>query len=68
MRKYFKPCWSCGAQYRTCFEGCQCEKCVDPEGYEQWKRAEPEEYEDWLESQRENDESDEDDFYPDAPY
>jgi len=29
-----EPCWSCGAKYGECFDGCQCEACIDPEGYE----------------------------------
>ena len=47
-----KPCWSCGAQDRACFAGCECEKCIDPEGYAHWRRENPEEYREWLESQR----------------
>jgi hypothetical protein len=43
------PCWSCGAQDEECFDACDCAKCVDPEGYEEWKNENPEEYEEWLE-------------------
>lgn len=43
------PCWSCGAQDEPCFEGmCECAKCIDPEGYKEWKENNPEEYQDWL--------------------
>jgi hypothetical protein len=48
-----KPCWSCGAKNRPCFPDCECAKCVDPEGYEEWKRDFPEEYEDWLDENTE---------------
>lgn len=65
-KTYFKPCWSCGAQYRSCYEGCRCEKCLDPEGYKEWQRWFPDEYEEWLGSQREYDEDD-DELFPDAP-
>jgi hypothetical protein len=43
-----RPCWSCGS-YHACFEGCKCAKCVDPEGYAQWRRDCPEQYNAWLE-------------------
>jgi len=46
-----KPCWSCGAQDGPCFGDCECAKCVDPEGYAEWRYNNPEEYEEWLESQ-----------------
>jgi hypothetical protein len=48
-----KPCWSCGTTGPNCYPGCQCAKCVDPEGYEEWRRENPEDYEAWLESQEE---------------
>ena len=48
MFRNMKPCWSCGAQNEECFEDCECAKCVDPEGYQDWKDDHPEEYEDWL--------------------
>ena len=49
-----KPCWSCGAQNEPCNEEeCECAKCIDPEGYENWKTENPEEYELWLEDQQE---------------
>jgi hypothetical protein len=41
-------CWSCGAKNEECFDGCECAKCVDPEGYDEWRYNNPEEYEDWL--------------------
>jgi hypothetical protein len=47
MRNLY-PCWSCGAKNRSCFEDCECAKCVDPEGYEEWQRNDPEGYADWL--------------------
>ena len=46
-----KPCWSCGAQDRACYPGCECAKCVDPEGYAQWRYECPDEYNDWLQDQ-----------------
>jgi hypothetical protein len=46
-----KPCWSCGAQDRPCDDGCECAKCVDPDGYAQWRCDDPEAYDAWLESQ-----------------
>jgi len=48
-----KPCWSCGAQDEECFDGCRCAKCIDPQGYEEWRLNNPEEYEEWLERQEE---------------
>jgi hypothetical protein len=43
-----RPCWSCGTTDRDCFSGCQCAKCVDPEGYAEWKANYPERYDTWL--------------------
>ncbi len=51
----FAPCWSCGSTQPYCYEGCECAKCEDPEGYEEWKKECPEEYEDWKERQKGND-------------
>jgi hypothetical protein len=51
---FFKPCWSCHSN-GPCYDGCECAKCVDPEGYEEWKQTCPDEYEDWLERQRTDD-------------
>ena len=48
----FKPCWSCDST-SDCYSDCECAKCVDPEGYQEWKENCPEEYEGWLESQEE---------------
>jgi len=42
------PCWSCGADNEPCFEDCLCAKCVDPDGYDEWRYDNPEEYQDWL--------------------
>jgi len=47
-----KPCWSCGAQDRKCYENCDCAKCEDPEGYTDWKNQCPEEYDEWLRENR----------------
>lgn len=58
MSGYFKPCWSCGAQYRECYPECECAKCVDPQGYEEWRHERPDEYREWIESQQEYDPSD----------
>ena len=49
-----KPCWSCES-YGPCTTECECAKCQDPEGYEDWKENNPEAYEAWLDSQRDND-------------
>lgn len=57
MSNYFKPCWSCGAT-GPCYGECDCAKCVDPDGYEDWRRYNPEEYQDWLDRQREYDPDD----------
>jgi len=43
-------CRYCGSD-GECYYGCQCAKCIDPEGYEKWIKYNPEAYEDWLESQ-----------------
>lgn len=51
----FKPCWSCGSD-GECYEGCNCAKCVDPEGYEIWKYENPEAYQHWLDKQEVDDE------------
>lgn len=50
-----KACWSCGTETPWCESDCECAKCVDPEGYAQWKRECPEEYDDWLERQMDDD-------------
>jgi hypothetical protein len=46
-----KPCWSCDAE-GPCYPDCLCAKCVDPDGYEEWRSENPDQYADWLESQR----------------
>jgi hypothetical protein len=46
-----RGCWSCGS-HGACFEGCVCAKCLDPDGYEEWRKNDPEGYEDWLDSQQ----------------
>ena len=45
-----KPCWSCGTTDADCYSGCQCVKCLDPEGYKQWKLNRPDQYQRWLEN------------------
>ena len=44
-------CWSCGSEDHDCYDPCDCAKCVDPEGYQEWKDNCPEEYEEWKEKQ-----------------
>ena len=53
-----KPCWSCGAQNRPCYDTrtCLCAKCVDPDGYARWKHDNPEKYQSWLDDQEDDDE------------
>lgn len=46
-----KGCWSCGS-HAACFDGCECAKCIDPEGYALWRCENPEEYSKWLGSQK----------------
>ena len=46
-----RPCWSCGAQDEPCFDPCDCAKCVDPDGYAEWRENNPDEYEAWLDRQ-----------------
>lgn len=50
--KRIKPCWSCGSD-SDCYSDCMCMKCMDPEGYEEWKNNNPERYERWLRKQEE---------------
>ena len=50
----FKPCWSCEST-SACYDGCECAKCIDPWGYDNWKYNNPDEYEAWKESQQEDD-------------
>lgn len=50
----FAPCRYCESR-GPCYPGCDCAKCVDPDGYEDWKRENPDEYEEWKERQREED-------------
>jgi hypothetical protein len=52
-----KPCWSCGSR-GVCYSGCECAKCEDPQGYEEWKENNPEDYSEWLKKQHERDEID----------
>lgn len=56
---YFKPCWSCKST-GPCYSECECAKCLDPDGYQEWREENPEEYEEWVDSQREYDECDDD--------
>jgi hypothetical protein len=46
-----RGCWSCGSHSR-CYSDCECAKCVDPEGYREWRQESPEEYREWLDDQR----------------
>ena len=41
-------CDYCGSEGK-CYEWCQCAKCIDPEGYDEWKENCPEKYEMWIE-------------------
>jgi hypothetical protein len=52
-----EPCWSCGSR-GVCYGGCECAKCEDPQGYEEWKENNPEDYSEWLKKQHERDEID----------
>lgn len=45
-------CDYCGSE-DECYEWCGCSKCMDPEGYEEWKRENPESYDEWLEKKLE---------------
>lgn len=51
-----EPCRYCGAQGRSCLPGCLCWKCVDPVGFETWKREQWEEYDAWLAPKLDEDE------------
>ncbi len=51
-----KPCWSCGARNRPCDRGCKCKKCVDPQGWEKWRKENPDEYYAYLATQAEDQE------------
>ena len=44
-------CKSCGSTGRGCYDGCDCAKCIDPEGYADWRENNPEEYQEWLDRQ-----------------
>jgi hypothetical protein len=46
----FAGCWSCGA-HGPCYTNCDCAKCVDPEGYADWRADDPEGYADWIDRQ-----------------
>lgn len=48
QRSPMLPCRHCGAQNRSCYDGCRCAKCLDPVGYEAWKMEHPEEYDRYL--------------------
>lgn len=41
-------CDYCGSE-GECYDDCECSKCVDPEGYEEWKNENPDEYDAWIE-------------------
>jgi len=42
-------CDYCGSEDEECYEGCTCAKCINPEGYEEWRNNNPEAYDRWLE-------------------
>ena len=42
-------CNYCGSTANWCYEDCECAKCVDPEGYQEWRDNNPEEYDAWIE-------------------
>jgi len=46
-------CWSCGSEDASCDDYCECARCVDPVGYEEWKNNCPDEYDAWLDRQEE---------------
>jgi len=48
-----KPCKDCGSD-GLCYSECECAKCVDPEGYQDWKQNNPGQYRAWLWRQAEN--------------
>ena len=43
-------CQFCGSKGK-CYEGCECSKCLDPEGYDDFKNSD--EYDDWIEHEKE---------------
>lgn len=43
-----KPCWSCGAVDEACSDGCMCAKCVNPDGYDEWRRNNQYSYAIWM--------------------
>jgi len=47
----FAPCSSCRSS-GACFSDCECAKCMDPEGYADWRKYCPEEHDAWVERQR----------------
>lgn len=52
-----RGCWSCGA-HGPCFDPCYCARCVDPDGYDEWRNDDPEAYDSWLESQEDDSDCD----------
>lgn len=44
-------CQFCESEDEGCYDSCNCAKCIDPEGYEEWKNNNPEAYDAWLERQ-----------------
>ena len=52
MCRIIAPCKHCGS-WDMCYEGCTCAKCIDPEGYQNWKEENPEQYEEWLNKEEE---------------
>jgi len=45
-----RGCASCGA-HGPCVTHCACQKCIDPDGYEQWRTEYPDQYQAWLDRQ-----------------
>ena len=45
-------CDFCGST-AECYSDCECSKCRDPEGYEEWRQNDPEGYDRWIEKKKE---------------
>jgi hypothetical protein len=52
-----RGCWSCGA-HGPCDDDCECAKCLDPDGYDDWRDTHPDQYAAWL-ARQELDDDDE---------
>ena len=55
-------CDYCGSKGK-CYYWCKCSKCLDPEGYEDWKQNYPNEYEEWLNRKKQEEEYEEEEYY-----